>query len=70
MKEIIIKRLSNLLSPKSIMTILLSFVFAYLSITHYITAEQFITIFMMIASFYFGTQTQKLENAVEKMSKE
>lgn len=66
MNETILKRLSNLLSPKSIMTILLSIVFSYLSITHYITAEQFTTIFLMVASFYFGTQTQKLENAVEK----
>ncbi len=66
MKEVLLKRLANLISAKSIMTIMLSFVFAYLSITHYITAEQFITIFMMIASFYFGTQTQKLEQAVEK----
>jgi hypothetical protein len=51
------------------MTILLSVVFSYLSITHYITAEQFTTIFLMVASFYFGTQTQKLENAVEKAGK-
>ena len=34
-------------------------VFAYLSALGHITAEQFLTIFTVVISFYFGTQTQK-----------
>ena len=51
--------LMNLLKVKSIVTIILTFVFAYLSITGVITGKEFLTIFTMIIAFYFGTQYQK-----------
>ena len=53
------QRLAKLINVKSIITIILCAVFAYLSIIGAIAAEQFLTIFTMIISFYFGTQTQK-----------
>jgi hypothetical protein len=49
----------NLLKVKSIVTIILTLVFAYLSIIQVITGEQFLTIFTMVIGFYFGTQYQK-----------
>lgn len=54
-----IQRLARLLSVKSIVTLILTSVFAYLSITGVIVAEQFQTIFTVIISFYFGTQAKK-----------
>lgn len=49
----------NLLKVKSIVTIILTFVFAYLSIVRVISGEQFLTIFSVVIAFYFGTQYQK-----------
>lgn len=53
------ERIANLLSVKSIVTLVLTGVFAYLAITNVINAEQFMTIFGVIIAFYFGTQTEK-----------
>lgn len=49
----------NLLKVKSIVTIILTVVFAYLSVTGVISGEQFLTIFSVVIAFYFGTQYQK-----------
>lgn len=54
------ERLTKLLSVKSIVTILLTFVFGYLSIVGDISSELFMTVFTVIISFYFGTQHEKL----------
>ena len=53
------ERLSNLLTVKSIVTILLTGVFAYMAITGQITAQNVMTVFTVIISFYFGTQHEK-----------
>ena len=50
------KRLSNLLTVKSIVTIALTGVFAWLSVAGRVTADQFLTIFTVVIGFYFGTQ--------------
>lgn len=52
-------RLERLLTVKSIVTIILTLVFAYLSIAKVISGEMFLTIFTVVISFYFGTQTAK-----------
>lgn len=52
-------KLAKLINVKSIITLILCVVFAYLSAIGHITAEQFLTIFTVVISFYFGTQTQK-----------
>lgn len=51
--------IQNLLTVKSIVTILLTLVFSYLSIIGGISGEQFLTIFSVVVAFYFGTQYQK-----------
>lgn len=57
------EKLINLIDVKSILTILLTLVFCYLSIVGKILPDQFITIFMMVVSFYFGVKSGKKENA-------
>ena len=52
-------KLIKLIDVKSIVTILLTMVFCVLAIRRDISAEQFITIFTVVISFYFGTQYQK-----------
>lgn len=53
------EKFAKLINVKSIITIVLCGVFAYLSIMGEIAAEQFLTIFTMIISFYFGSQYEK-----------
>ena len=53
------ERLAKLIDVKSITTLIITGVFAYLSIIGQITGEQFLTIFAVIISFYFGTQINK-----------
>ena len=67
MNEKVVKRLAALLSVKSIVTILLTFVFAYLAIIGEVSQE-FMMVYTVIIAFYFGTQTQKISDAVESNS--
>lgn len=60
----ITKRLANLLSVKSIVTLILTGVFAYMAITKSIS-QDFMTIYAVIIAFYFGTQSQKVQEALE-----
>lgn len=53
------ERLNKLLTVKSIVTIALTGVFAYLSVTGKVDSAQFTAIFTVIIGFYFGTQTKK-----------
>lgn len=55
----LIKRLNSLLTVKSIVTIILTIVFAYLSVTGNVTTEQFLTVFTVVIAFYFGTQAER-----------
>ena len=55
------ERISKLLTVKSIVTILLTIMFCYLSIAGIITVQEFITIFTTVIAFYFGTQAEKKE---------
>lgn len=61
--ENIQKRLANLLSVKSIVTLILTAVFAYQAITDNIS-QDFMTIYAVIIAFYFGTQSQKVQDAL------
>lgn len=54
-------KLIKLFSVKSIVTLILTVVFAVLALTGVIVAEQFLTIFTTVIAFYFGTQTTKNE---------
>ena len=53
----IMKRLSNLLSVKSLVTLL--------ALRGDITGKDFLTIFLMVITFYFGTQSQKAQDAMD-----
>lgn len=59
----IMTRLGNLLSVKSIVTLVLTVVFAYQAITGTIS-QDFMTIYAVIIAFYFGTQSQKMQDAI------
>lgn len=61
--ELLWKRLANLLTVKSIVTVVLTCVFAYLAIRGAVSQE-FITIYTVIVSFYFGTQAEKITGGV------
>lgn len=54
--ENIKKRLGNLLSVKSLVTITLTVVFAVLALRGDISGTEFLTIFTTVIAFYFGTQ--------------
>ena len=56
MNELILKRLAALMSVKSLVTMVLTGVFAYLAVTAQI-AQDFMTIYAVIIAFYFGTQS-------------
>ena len=58
MKNLLIK-ITKLIDVKSIVTLCLTIVFCILAYRHDITAEQFLTIFTVVISFYFGTQYNK-----------
>lgn len=53
------KRISNLLTVKSIVTIVLTAVFAYLAVAGQVSTDQFLTVFTVVIAFYFGTQAEK-----------
>ena len=53
------ERVTKLLTIKSIVTILLTLVFCYLSVIGSITPQLFMTIFVVVIGFYFGTQAKK-----------
>lgn len=54
--ENIKKRLGNLLTVKSLVTIALTVVFAVLALRGDISGTEFLTIFTTVIAFYFGTQ--------------
>ena len=58
------KRAANLLSVKSLVTLALTGVFAFLAVTGQI-AQDFMTIYAVIIAFYFGTQSQKVQEALD-----
>ena len=64
MKEKIAKRAANLLSVKSIVTLVLTAVFAYMAVTEKIS-QDFMTVYAVVIAFYFGTQSQKMQDVVD-----
>ena len=57
--ELLKKRLANLLCVKSIVTVILTAVFAYMTVIGAVTGDQFLTVFTVVIAFYFGTQAEK-----------
>ena len=52
-------RLSKLLTVKSLVTITLTIIFSFLAVAGKIPASDYMTIYTIIISFYFGTQVEK-----------
>lgn len=64
--DCMLKKICNLIDVKSLVTIALTGVFSVLSVQGRISAEQFLTVFTVVISFYFGTQYQKYNSKEEK----
>ena len=64
MNEAIIKRLGNLLSVKSLVTLALTAVFSVMTVRQAIS-QDFMTIYAVIIAFYFGSQSQKVQDALD-----
>lgn len=62
--ENIKKRLGNLLSVKSLVTLVQTGVFAYMAVVGKIS-QDFMTIYAVIIAFYFGTQSQKTQDVLD-----
>ena len=60
-----IKRAASLVSVKSIVTMALTAIFAVLALRGDVSGQDFLTIFLIVVSFYFGTQSQKLQEAID-----
>ena len=65
MNEQVVKRLAVLLSVKSLVTLALTAVFAALTLRGGVSQE-FMRVYTTVIAFYFGTQTQKISDAVEE----
>lgn len=65
MSERFQKRLAALLSVKSLVTLALTAVFAALTLGGGVNQE-FMLVYTTVIAFYFGTQTQKISDAVEE----
>lgn len=61
-----IKRITNLLCIKSLVTLTLTYVFARLALTGGITPTEFVAIFIVVINFYFETQRNKEKNTENK----
>lgn len=55
-------KIAKLIDVKSLVTLILTAVFAYLAIEGKISGTEFLTIFTVIIGFYFGTQSMKDNN--------
>lgn len=55
----IINNLAQLIKVKTLVTLILTVVFAVLAINGGINPEQFLTVFTVVISFYFGTQYER-----------
>ena len=65
MNDIILKRIGALMSVKSLVTLVLTGVFAYMACAGKI-GQDFMTIYAVIIAFYFGTQSQKVQDVMDQ----
>ncbi len=70
MLSVLLNRLGNLLCVKSIVTIVLTVVFACLALSGKITGQDFLTVFSVVIAFYFGTQSQRLNEKLTETTGE
>ena len=53
------ERLNKLLTVKSIVTVILTVIFSCLALRGTISGQEFLTVFTVVVSFYFGTQAER-----------
>lgn len=63
------ERLDKLLCVKSIVTLVLTVVFAILALRGIISGQEFLTVFSVVIAFYYGTQAAKKEAAIAEAEK-
>lgn len=61
-----LKKIAKLIDVKSLVTLALTIAFIVLSLKGVIVADQFMTVFTVVISFYFGTQVGKREAVEDK----
>lgn len=54
-----LKQIAKLIDVKSILTLVLTIVFAILSVRGVISSSEFLSVFTLIIGFYFGVQHEK-----------
>ena len=64
MREVIGRRLGNLLSAKSRVTLTLTAVLAVMALRSTIS-QDFMTVYAVVIAFYFGTQSQKVQEVLD-----
>ena len=64
MREVIGRRLGNLLSVKSLVTLTLTAVFAVMALRSTIS-QDVMTVYAVVIAFYFGTQSQKVQEVLD-----
>ena len=57
--ELLKTRVANLLTVKSLVTLIVTVVFSVLTLRGCVTGQEFLTVFTVVISFYFGTQKVK-----------
>lgn len=58
MKEVLTERLARLLCVKSLVTLILTVVFAVMAFTGEVS-QDFMTVYTVIIAFYFGSQLER-----------
>lgn len=61
-----LKKIAKLIDVKSLVTLALTAAFIILSLKGIIKADQFMTVFTVVISFYFGTQVGKRDAEKQK----
>lgn len=59
-----LKQIAKLIDVKSILTLVLTVVFAILSVRGVISSSEFLSVFTLIVGFYFGVQHEK-KNSID-----
>ena len=67
--QLVIKRITNLLKIKSLVTLALTATFVYLCVNGTVSADMFLTIFTVVIGFYFGTQSAREKDADAAVAK-
>ena len=62
--EQLAKRLTNLLTIKSLVTLSTTVVFTVLSLRGEISSSEFLAVFTTVVGFYFGSQAKKEDSTV------